>query len=348
MPHARLTGTGLYAPARVVPNAYFDALYGEDVSTALRTRRRIEARRYAADDEATSDLALHAAEAALADAGRTPDDVDLLLLTTDTPDYLSPATAAVVQHKLGATRATAFDLNAACAGFVVALDTARTFVEAGRHGTVLVVSAYLMSRFLDYDARTIAPLFADGAGAAVVEPTDGPHHVLAARTLTEGGYHGHMGVYAGGTAEPLAASAGEADAPGDDAASGATDDAADGARAQTLEFRRRFPRDYNPRHWTRLVRALTSDVGVAPDDVDHYFFTQVNIESIHATLDALDLPHDRAHNVMDRYGYTGNACIPMALAEAAAHGRLAPGDLVLLVASGGGATIAGIALRWGG
>ncbi len=87
---------------------------------------------------------------------------------------------------------------------------------------------------------------------------------------------------------------------------------------------------------------------MAPDDVDHYFFTQVNIESIHATLDALGLPYDRAHNVMDRYGYTGNACIPMALAEAAAHDRLAPGDLLLLVASGGGATIAGLALRWAG
>ncbi len=225
MPHAHLTGTGLYAPARVVPNAYFDALYGEDVSTALRTRRRIEARRYAADDESTSDLALHAAEAALADAGRTPDDVDLVLLTTDTPDYLSPATAAVVQHKLGAGRATAFDLNAACAGFVIALDTARAFVEAGRHGTVLVVSAYLMSRFLDYDVPAIAPLFADGAGAAVVEATDGPHHVLAAHTLTEGGYHGHMGVYAGGTAEPLATAG-----PPDDA-DGSTDSGAHGGSA---------------------------------------------------------------------------------------------------------------------
>jgi 3-oxoacyl-[acyl-carrier-protein] synthase-3 len=259
-------------------------------------------------------------------------------VATDTPDYVSPSTASVVQHKLGATRAVAFDLNAACAGFVTALEVGRTFVEAGaQHDTVVVASPYLMSRFLDYEQKNTATLFADGAAAVVLRPTDGPNAILGARLRSEGQYHGHMGIYVGGGARPARC----LPAP-------VTRDETREARSeeQRLEFRLAFPEHYNRDRWTALVRALTADLGVTPADVDRYVFTQINIGSIRDTLDALGVPHHRAHNVMDRYGYTGSACIPMALADADAKGLLHAGDLVMLVASGGGAALACLALRW--
>jgi 3-oxoacyl-[acyl-carrier-protein] synthase-3 len=325
---ATLVGTGLYAPERVVPNSYFNELYGEDVDSFLRAHRNIEERRYAAEEQATSDLAAEAARDALNDAGIGPEDVDLIVLSTDTPDFLSPSTAAVVQDKLGAVNAGTFDLNTACAGFVTALDTGRKFVEADtQYGHVLVIGAYLMSRFIDYEQKNTASLFADGAGAAVLSPTTGEHGILTSILQSEGQYHDYMGIYDGGTASPITEH---------------------GAPTQRLEFRKKFPDDFNPDHWTRLVRTLADRLDVTPADVDRYFFTQINVESIRETLDRLDLPHERAHNVMDRFGYTGNACIAMGLADAVDRQKLNDGDLVFLIASGGGAAIAGMALQWGG
>ncbi|WP_022834591.1 3-oxoacyl-ACP synthase III family protein [Salisaeta longa] len=328
MRHAQLLGTGLYAPEHVVTNDYFDALYGEDVDSFLRANRNIIERRYATDEQSTSDLAVEAARDALADAGVAPDALDLIIVSTDTPDFLSPSTAAVVQDKLKAPNAATFDLNTACAGFVTALDTARKFVEAdARYRRVLVVGAYLMSRFIDYEQKNVASLFADGAGAAVIGPTDDAQQgVLASELISKGEYHSYMGVYTGGAARPV------------------TD--AHAERTQKLAFRKKFPDGFNPDQWTTMVRTLADRLDVTPAAVDRYFFTQINIQSIRETMDRLGLPHDRAHNVMDRFGYTGNACVAMALADADDQGLLAPGDLIFLIASGGGAALAGIALRW--
>lgn len=326
---AFVSGTGLYAPDRVVPNAYFNDLYGEDVDGFLRAHRNIRERRYASDAQTTSDLAAEAARAALDDARLTAADLDLVLVSTDTPDFLSPSTAAVVQDKIGARAAATFDLNAACAGFVVGLDTGRKFIEADpQYQHVLVVGAYLMSRFIDFDAKNVASLFADGAGAAVLSagPHDAQRGVQHAILQSKGEYHGHMGVYDGGSAAPIGASSG---------------------RRQTLEFRTAFPDGFNPDHWVPLIHDVCAAVDTEPREVDRYCFTQININSIHETLDRLGEPHAKAHTIMERFGYTGNACIGMALADAHAAGHLHPGDLVLLVASGGGATLAALALRWG-
>jgi len=322
-----IAGTGYHAPERVVPNAYFDELCGEDVDSFLRENRNIEERRYAAEDQATSDLAAEAARDAMDDAGIEPADVDLLLVSTDTPDQISPSTAAVVQDKLDARNAATFDINTACAGFVT-FDTGRKFLEADKHyDCVLVIGAYLMSRFIDYDQKNVASLFADGAGAAVLTPTTGDDGILTSTLVSKGEYHDYMGIYEGGTACPI------------------TDENGD---TQRLAFRKDFPDEFNPDHWTGLVTTLTDRLDVTPEDVDQYFFTQINILSIRETLNRLGLSHDRAHNVMDRFGYTGNACVAMALADAADEGLLAPGDLVIMIASGGGAALAGMAFRWSG
>lgn len=324
---AHIIGTGLYAPERVVANDYFNDLYGEDVDSFLRTHRNIEERRYAAEDQATSDLAVEAAQTALRNADCNAGDIDLIVLSTDTPDFLSPATAAVVQDKLDARNAATFDVNTACAGFVTALDTARKFMEAdAQYERVLVIGAYLMSRFIDYEQKNTASLFADGAGAAVLERRAGSGGIRTAHLATKGEYHSYMGIYTGGSDRPVTEPNG---------------------RVQKLEFRKKFPDGFNPDQWTALVRDLAHELDVAPGDVDRYFFTQINITSIQETLDRLGLPASKAHNVMDRFGYTGNACIAMALADADAEGLLSTGDLVFLIASGGGASIAGMALEWG-
>jgi 3-oxoacyl-[acyl-carrier-protein] synthase-3 len=337
MRSAKIAGTGLYAPDRVVPNSVFDELYGEDVDGFLRENRNIVERRYAGEEQATSDLAVEAARDAMADAGIEAEDVDLIVLSTDTPDYISPSTAAVVQDKLGAVNAGTFDVNTACAGFVTAVDVGRKFVETdAQYDRVLVIGAYLMSRFIDAEAKNVASLFADGAGAAVLAPAEAGEEagILTATLESKGQFCEYMGIYAGGSAAPVV---------GDNPLPATRTDA--NGRVQKLEFRTKFPDGFNPDHWTRVVRELTDRLGVEPAEVDRYFFTQINVQSIRETLDRLDLPPDKAHNVMDRFGYTGNACVAMALADAVDQGRAAPGDLILLVASGGGAAIAGLAAR---
>jgi 3-oxoacyl-[acyl-carrier-protein] synthase III len=329
MRRAVIAGTGLHAPGEAVPNSVFDERYGIDVDTFLRQNRNIRQRHLMAADEATSDLIVPAACHALAAAGIGPDELDLIIVATDTPDYLSPSTAAVTQFKLGARSAGAFDVNAACAGFVTALDMAGKYVAADeqfRH--ILVVGAYGMSKFLDWSDHKLTTLFADGAGAAVVRASSDPASgVLASRLFADGSFHDYMGLYAGGTWRPASTEALER---GD----------------HLLRFAKRFPLETNPTHWPRMIREVLARIGRTPDQVAHYFFTQINIHSINETLDLLGVPHERSHNVMDRFAYTGSACIPMALADAAAQHKLRKGDVVVLMASGGGLSMAALAMVW--
>ncbi len=324
---ARIIGTGLYAPKKAVPNSYFNTYYGEDVDTFLRTQRNIFTRHFASDDEPPSFMAVEAARKALAQAGIGPEELDLIIVSTDTPDYQSPATAAIVQHRLRApTSVGTFDLNTACAGFVTALDVAHKYLVAEpRYRYVLVVGVYAMSRFLDFRQRNVATLFGDGAGAAILMAAETPG-IITSRLQTEGQYYDYMGVYIGAAAPCSLERVQQGD--------------------HLLQFRKKFPKTFNPDHWTVLVEELCQASGWSPSEVDHYFFTQINVLSIYETLDRLGLPHDRAHYIMDRYGYTGNACIAMALADAVQQGRLKPGNRLLLVASGGGAALAGMSVIW--
>lgn len=327
--NAAIVGTGLYAPERVVPNAWFNEKYGIDIDSFLRAKRNIFERRYMREDQATSDLIVPAAENALKSAGITAADLDLIIVATDTPDYLSPSTAAVVQHKLQATRAGTFDVNAACAGFVSALAVGSHFIrgdERMRH--VLVVGAYGMSKFLNWEDHKIASLFADGAGAVVLRPTeDLEMGILETQFHTLGQFHDYMGLYAGGTHAPLSQSVLD-------------------QKQHLLNFAKKIPIETNGTHWPRLVGILCDRLGATPAEVKRYFFTQINIQSIHETLDHLGLPHAASHNIMDRFGYTGSAAIPMAIADAHAKGLLKAGDLLLSVGSGGGVSMASVAFRW--
>jgi 3-oxoacyl-[acyl-carrier-protein] synthase III len=326
---ATVTGTGLHAPGDPVPNSVFDERYGMDIDSFLVAERNIRQRHFMADDQATSDLVVPAAEEALAAAGLGPEDLDLVIVSTDTPDYVSPSTASVVQHKLGARRAGTFDVNTACAGFVTALDMAGKYVAADpRYDAILVVGAYGMSKHLDWDDYKRATLFADGAGAAIVRPSARADRGLMSSTLyADGQYHDYMGIYGGGTHTPSTAET-------------------VAAKDTKLRFAKRIPPETNIVHWPRIIHEVLDPIGWAPGDVNHFFFTQINIGSINATLDAIGVPHERSHNVMDRFGYTGSACIPMALADAARQHRLKDGDRVVFVGSGGGLAMAAVAMVW--
>lgn len=333
--YAAITGLGLYAPANVVENSFFDAKYDRDMSTFLREQRNIQRRHFMAADEATSDMAVQAAHEAMGNAGVTTRDLDLIIVATDTPDYVSPSTAAVVQHKLQAKRAGTFDLNTACAGFVTALDVASKYIVADeRFETILVIGAYGMSKYFDWTDHKVTSVFADGAGAAIVRRTrertnsGASFGILASQLATEGEYHDYMGIYAGGTKFPIS-------------------DETLAKKMHLLQFTKRIPPETNARVWPELTHALLDRIGSSIDDVDHFFFTQINIGSIVETMAKLKAPLAKAHNVMDRYGYTGSACIPMAMADAARIGKLKRGDLVLILGSGGGMSMAAMAVRWG-
>ena len=264
--HARIAATGRYVPDRVVTNAELEELLGEPVDQWLVANVGIRERHVMAADQTTSDLAVGAARACLRQAGRSPAELDLVIVATDTPDYLSPATASVVQAKLGARRAATFDVNCACAAWVTALDVAsRRIATDPACGLALVVGAYGMTRFLDWSDKHTATLFADGAGAALLEAGPEPGF-LAGRLGADGSWHDALGVYTGGAARP------------------ATEEAVRRGGPPHVEFARRIPAGFNTEHWPPLVRQVVADAGLRLGDVDLFVFTQLNLRTIEVVM----------------------------------------------------------------
>ena len=328
MRHATITGTGSYVPARVVTNAELSAQLGEDIDEFVRNTLGIVERRWCAPDESTADLATEAGKRALAAAGLEPDEIDLLIVATDTPEYVSPATSSVVHARLGTTRAGTFDVNSGCAGFVTALDVAWKYIRADeRYARVLVIGAYAMSKFLDPKDKKTLTIFADGAGAAVVELSDAPglvaSELYADGTLCEG-----MGVFAGGTAEPITSEV-----------------LADGYRNR-LRFVKKYPASVNEEGWPRIARDVLARAGATTGDVDHWLWTQVNRSTIHSVMHTLGAPVEKAHTIMGKWGYTGSACLPMALDDLVRTQGIRKGALLLFTGSGAGLSMGTVAMRW--
>lgn len=326
--HAIITGTGSYVPERIVTNAELSALLGEDIDEFVSTVLGIRERRWAAPSESTVDLALPAVQRALVAAGLKANDLDLLIVATDTPEYISPATSVVLQSRLGATHAATFDVNSACAGFVTALDIAWKYLRADeRYERIAVVGVYGMSKFLDMHDKKTVTIFADGAGAVVLERSAEPG-MLASELYADGSLSGGMGIFAGGTAEPI------------------TEEVVRANDRNRLRFITKYPREINEEGWPRIVRSVLGRAGRTEDDVDLWLWTQVNLSTIRAVMEKLSLPFERAHTIMDRVGYTGSACIPMALDDAVGKGRLRDGDLVVMTGSGAGLSMGSVAMQW--
>lgn len=325
---AAITGTGSYVPSHVVTNQELSAILGEDIDDFVSNTLGIRERRYCAPDESTADLAANAAKAALDSAGLTPDSIYLLIVATDTPEYISPATAPVVQARIGALKAGAFDINSACAGFVTALDTAWKYIRADeRYNRVLVVGAYAMSKFVDPHDKKTSTIFADGAGAVVLEHSKVPG-ILASELYADGRLAAGMGVFAGGTAEPI------------------TEEVLKTGNRNKLRFVTKYPREVNEVGWPRIARSVLGRIGRDVSDVDEWLWTQVNRSTIHEVMNTLGVPVEKAHTIMGKWGYTGAACLPMALDDSLRNGRIHDGDLILMTGSGAGLAMGSIALEW--
>lgn len=334
--HAQILSTGRYVPEQVLTNADLSARLGEDVDDWLIRNVGIRERRVMAPEQVTSDLIVEAGRQALQRAGLCAADLDLIIVATDTPDYLSPATASVVQHKLGATRAGTFDVNCACAAWVTALDVAARWVlTEPACSRVLVAGGYGMTRYVNWADKHTATLFADGAGAVVVGAGDEPGY-LGGKLLARGEYHDALGVYTGGTARPATAE----------------NVAAHGA--PRVQFVRKFPKTFNSDNWPPLIREVLAQGGLGLEQVDLFVFTQLNLRTIETVMEILGQPMSKTHYVMDKWGYTGSACIPMALDDALHGGRAArglppsprKGEHVVFCASGGGLAMATSLWRW--
>lgn len=329
MRNAVIRGTGAYLPQRVLPNTYFNDLLGTDVDTWLRENLEIYERRWCEEEESTVDMAVAAAKQALDRAGISPKDLDLIIVATDTPEYLTPSTAAVVQYRLGAGHAGTFDLNSACAGFVTSMDVGAKYIRTDdRYDYVLVIGAYAMSKFLDTTDKKTVTLFADGAGAVVLGvEKDTDRGFLASELVTLGQYHDGMGIYAGGAKRPL-------------------DQAVLEDKSQFLTINYRMPPELNVQIWSLMCRNLFQRLEIKPEDVELFIFTQININSIRKTLDGLKTPREKAHTVMHRYGYTGSACIPIAFNDAWEKGKIEQGQVCIMVGSGSGLTFGSVAYRF--
>jgi 3-oxoacyl-[acyl-carrier-protein] synthase-3 len=325
---ATIAGTGRYVPEKVLSNTDIGSMLGEPVDAWLREKVGIVERHIMSDRETTSDLAVAASRQALERAGVRAEQLDLIVVASDTPDYLSPCTASVVQAKLGAPRAGTYDVNCACASWVTALDIAgKTVASDADYDAVLVVGAYGMSRYVDWKDKATCTLFADGAGAVVLRAGGAPG-LHPAKLQAFGEYHDALGIYTGGTFRP------------------ATADEVSARGKPTVQFVRKFPATFNTERWPELCRAALAKAGIGLDEVKLFLFTQLNLRTIEASMAALGQPLSKTHWIMDKWGYTGSACIPMALDDAVEKGKLAAGDNVVLCASGGGLAMAAMALRW--
>ncbi len=327
--HPQILSTGSYVPERVVTNAEIDVILGEPTSAWLEENVGILERRWMADDQTTSDLIVEASRQALLRAGIKAEQLDLLIVSTDTPDYLSPSTSVVVQDKLGAVNAGCYDVNSACAGWVTALDQgARYLLTDTDLNYILVAGGYGMSRFLNLKDKKTANLFADGAGAVVLGVGDQPGF-LSSNLLARGEFHDALGIYTGGAWRPCT--------PENLAAYG----------APRVEFVKKFPKTFNTEYWPKLIAGALKKADLDFDDVDLYLFTQLNLRTIEAMMETLKQPIEKTYWVMHKWGYTGSPCVAMALDDAISAGRgPKPGQVVLFCASGGGISMAASVWRW--
>ncbi|THB67444.1 MAG: ketoacyl-ACP synthase III [Gammaproteobacteria bacterium] len=326
---ANIVSTGCYVPEIEVPNSVLDERFSAqgkpDIVSKFAERTNINTRWYAPDDWATSDLAVPACKQALERAGKKPEDVDLIILGTDSPDYLTPTTSVVLQKKIGAMNAGTFDIACACSTFPAGLAIGSGLIAANSNiNTVLVVSVYMMRKLADPNDPMIF-FYGDGAGAAVLEVGTETGFV-GTSMIADGSYADAWGIYSSGTAEPV------------------THESIDAGRT-TVKLVGEYPPEINLDGWPRLIKNLSDSDGFSMDEVDQVIFTQVNRGTIESVMNEVGIPVEKAHMVMDKWGYTGSACIPMCFDDAVQQGKIKKGDLVLFVGSGVGYNQAATAFR---
>ena len=321
-----ILGTGVYLPERILTN--FDLEKMVDTSDEwIYTRTGIRERRIIADGRATSDLAADAGRQAIHNAGLAPDDITLIICATVTPDYFFPSTACLIQSKLGAHHTGGFDLSAACAGFVYGVIMAARLIQADPAQKILVIGAETLTRITDWTDRSTCILFGDGAGAAVLGAATDGRGVMASEYGVDGAGEDIMKLPAGGSAMP------------------ATEDTVRN-RMHYIKVRGRETFKFAVLKMAELVESAVQDSGLAMDDVKLIVPHQVNRRILSAAADRLHISLDKVYCNIDRCGNTSAASAAIALHEAAENGRLNPGDVVVLVAFGGGLSWSSAVVRW--
>lgn len=322
---ARITGTGSYAPSRIMTNADLERM----VATSdewIRERTGIRERHIAASGEACSDLAVQAGRRALEAAGLAASDLDMILVATCTGDYPLPATACLVQHRLGATKAAACDLSAACCGFVYALSVADAYVRTGmRH--VLVIGSEVMSAITDWTDRNTCILFGDGAGAAVVSASEGERGILSTHLRSDGSLCELIAVPGGGSRIP-------------------SSEKVVAERTNFIKMKGNETFKVAVRTLEEIARETLAANRLTVEDLDLYVPHQANVRILKGVMERLSLPLEKVMLNLERYGNTSAASIPIALDEAVRAGRVQDGSLVMLGAFGAGLTWASALIRW--
>jgi 3-oxoacyl-[acyl-carrier-protein] synthase-3 len=325
MRYSKIVATGGRVPDRIVPNAFFDYLV-DDAENWIFSRTGIRERRFAADNEATSDLATAAALRAL-DAGKIdPLDLDCIIVATSTPDMILPPTACMVQKNIGAANAFAFDMNAVCSGFIYAVETADNFIKSGKYRRVLVIGADCYSKILDMQDKTTCPLFGDGAGALILEVSPEPRGILTTRIASDGSRWNLIQVPSSGTRKPITPES-------------------ISLRENTFKMSGRsvytFATDVIP----KLISGVTESAGIDPGELDFIIPHQANSRIIDVITKKTGIPAEKILINLDRFGNTAAASVGLALDENIRNGVIREGNLVLIMGFGGGLSWGGILFR---
>jgi len=326
MIHARITGTGSYAPKKVITNHDLEKLV--DTSDEWITERTgIKERRIAEKGQSTSDLAYEAAHKALKAAKLPAQELDLILVATTTPDMIMPNLGCMVQEKLGAKNAAAFDIYAACSGFIYGLSVADAFIKSEAYRNILLIGAESLSRFVDWEDRTTCVLFGDGAGAVVLQRHSGKRGVLSTHLHSDGTLGNLLNIPGGGALHP--------------------------ATHDTVRKRMHFIKMKGNETFKSAVRALESAAQealeynkVKPEEIDFLVPHQANLRIIQAMAQRLNMSMEKVVLTLPKYGNTSAASIPMALDEAVRDGRIKENHLLLFEAFGGGLTWASALVKW--
>jgi len=326
LPRSMIIGTGVGIPKKVLTNKDFEKIV--DTSDEwIRTRTGMQVRHVVEDGELTSDIASVAAENALADAGLVPEDLDVIIVASITGDVGFPSTACYVQKKIGAVNAYAFDIAAACSGFIYGLEMADTLITAGKAKNILVIGAETLSRITDYTDRATCVLFGDGAGAAVLQPSDGERGILATYLKSDGRLDQLLHMPGMGTKNPP---------------SYETVD-------QRLHYIKMEGREVFKHAVTAMGEAAVKILDLADiksEDIDLLIPHQANLRIIDATAKRIKVPSEKVYVNIEKYGNTSAASIPIALDEARKNGRLQDGDLAVMVAFGAGFTWGSAAIKF--
>ncbi|MGA1843764.1 MAG: beta-ketoacyl-ACP synthase III [bacterium] len=323
---AFISGLGGFVPENILTNQDLERMV--DTSDEwIQTRTGIRERRIASPQQATSDLATEAALNAIADAGLTPQEIDLIICATVTPDNIFPSTACLIQRNLRNQTAAAFDISAACSGFIYGLSLAEMFVSTGRHRHVLVIGAETLSRFTDWKERSTCVLFGDAAGAVVVSPAQGESRILSVHLFADGRFSDLLVIPSGGSRQPCT--------------------------HETLDKRQHYIHMKGNETFKIAVKSLVNASvtalehnHVTADHVDLFISHQANTRIIQAAAERLGVSDERVVITVDRFGNTSAASIPTALWDLSVQGRIARGNMILLAAFGGGLTWGSALIRW--